>query len=164
MKNKTCLRWLILVVATTFILSSCIAPQTNGATHKSGYDALYLQLEVDHTLAQAGKPIQMRFTVQNTSEHAWIIESPDTPVIDIVVQGEDRQVLLTWSSQNSDKMSHRIEWKSGETEIIELTWIPKQEELRVGPYYDIYVSGRLNQNSKLVQSTTIRVCASDICR
>jgi len=151
-----------------FLLMSCIlvcaCSKTSVQTDSSFFSGLGLQLEANSLQARVGEPVHVSFKVENTREHVKVIESQATPVIDIVVQGEDRQVLLTWSSQNPDKVSHRIEWKPGETKIIELTWVPKQEDLRFGYYYNIYLGGILNQDSKIVQSTTIGVCASNFCR
>lgn len=163
MKNTTRLGLFVLMVGTVLILISCTTSKSEGAIDKSNYDTLYLQFEADRTLAQAGKPIQMRFTVKNTGEHPWILESPDTPVMDIVVEGEDRRVLLAWSSQNPDQVSHRLEWKPGEAKIIELTWVPKQEDLRFGVYYDIFLSGRLSENAKFLRGASVRICASNFC-
>lgn len=161
--NKVYLPLLMLVLEVALLLCGCVS-QPQGVVAKSNYDTLGLWLESDHTRAQPGSSIQIRYTVKNMGERAWILESQDTPVMDIVVDVVGGTELFALSAQSPDKVAHRLEWKPGETKILELTWVPKQEELRAGYYYNIYISGLLYQDSKIVQSTTIRVCASNICR
>jgi hypothetical protein len=107
--------------------------QTQGAIAKSNYDTLGLWLESDRTRAQIGIPIQIRYAVKNMGERTWILESLDTPVMDINVQIPGGSVVLNWASQNPDKVSHRLEWQPGESKTIELVWTPKQEEYTTMP-------------------------------
>jgi hypothetical protein len=56
--------------------------------------------------------------------------------MDIVVQLDSGPDLLTWSSQNPDKVQHRLEWKLGETKTIGWVWTPKPEDIASGYYQD----------------------------
>ncbi|MGB8644239.1 MAG: hypothetical protein WCF84_03325 [Anaerolineae bacterium] len=65
----------------------------------------------------------MSFTVINRGNQTVVFETTDRPVMGIIVQDAlSKEVLLTWSAQNPDKVSHHLEWKPGESKTIELTW------------------------------------------
>lgn len=161
--NKVYLPLLMLVLEVALLLCGCVS-QPQGVVAKSNYDTLGLWLESDHTRAQPGSPIQIRYTVKNMGERAWILESQDTPVMDIVVDVVGGTELFALSAQSPDKVAHRLEWKPGESKVIELTWIPKQEDVRFGMYHDVFLTGLLYNNGKIVQSAGVIVCASNFCR
>lgn len=77
--------------------------------------------------------------------------------MDIVVQLDSGPDLLTWSSQNPDKVQHRLEWKPGETKTIGWVWTPKPEDIASGYYQDAWLSGRLYWNGRIIQSAGISV-------
>ena len=118
--------------------------------HTAKYNYMILRLSSDRSVAQIGEPVNVRFTITNEGGDTWIA-SPNTPVMDIVASSMDSaEILLTWSSKNPDKVSHRLEWKPGESKMIELTWIPKQGDVYIGYRRDIHFSGVLNSDSKLI--------------
>jgi len=137
-----------------------------GASHSAVYNDLLLRVQTNSTRAEVGKPIQVRFTITNTgiNKHTYILESSTTPVMDIVVDVVGGPELLAWSAQNPDKVQHRIEWKPGESKTIELIWIPKPEDIASGYYKDIFLTGLLYTDGKIVQDAGVTVCASNYCK
>jgi hypothetical protein len=131
----------------------------------AGFGTLVLRLQTNVSKkVQAGQPVHIRFSVTNEGSRDWVLESPDTPVMDIVVDVVGGENLLTWSSQNPDKVAHRLEWKPGESKTIEWVWIPKEEDIAVGYYKNVAIVGRLSSGSKSVQNASVVVCASNFCR
>jgi hypothetical protein len=106
----------------------------------------------------------MRFKVENTRDYTIVLESPTTPVMDMLIHVVGGPDLLTWSSQNPDKVQHRLEWKPGETKTIEWVWIPRPEDIASGYYRDVFLGGLLYQGGKIIQSANVQVCASNFCR
>ena len=105
-----------------------------------------------------------RFTVTNAGGNTWL-ESPTTPVMDITIQSRSSgSINLAWSNQNPDKVAHRLEWKLGESKVIEMVWTPKQEDILIGVVHIVGFAGLLYQDSKIIQSTNVDVCASNVCR
>jgi hypothetical protein len=131
--------------------------------HTAKYNYLILKLWSDRSRAQVGEPVRVRFTVTNEGGDTWL-ESPDTPVMDIVVDVVGGPQLLAWSDQNPDKVVHRLEWKPGESKTIELVWTPKPEDIAQGYYKAIFLTGLLYRNGTIEQSAGVTVCASDFCR
>gem|GEM_PF-6565854 len=127
---------------------------------------LQLEFYADRSRAVVGEPIHIRFTVTNIhqQQRSWVEESPDTPVMDISVKVVGGPRLLAWSDQNPDKVAHRLEWKPGEVKVIEWVWIPKQEDIASGYYQDVFLTGLLYSDSKIIQSAGVTVCASNFCR
>ncbi|MBI5649413.1 MAG: hypothetical protein HZC40_03035 [Chloroflexi bacterium] len=109
------------------------------------------------------EPVQMRFGVVNTGKETFVLESKNSPVMDIVVSEAGGGAFLSWSTQNPDKVSYRIEWKPGESKVIELTWIPKPGDIYIGARRDIDLVGTLAGLSGGL-GVSVRICASDICR
>jgi aminopeptidase N len=140
--------------------SACVAVLSHTEVY---HTYLLLKIESDRSKAEVGQPIRIRFTTRNTGNEPIVLESPDTPVIDIVVDFSDGSELLTWSSHNPDQVVHRLEWKPGESKTIEFVWIPKREDISIGSYKNAYPSGRLYSNGKIVKSAGVTVCASDVC-
>lgn len=128
------------------------------------YGPLHLGVSSNYSRIQPGNNLRIRFGVRNNSNETIILESPGTPVMDIRVKVVGGPELLTWSSQNPDKVSHRIEWKPGESKVIELTWLVRQEDVAYGHPYYIDLAGFLNSESKLLQAAGVIVCASNACR
>jgi hypothetical protein len=138
-----------------------------GLRHTSGIDSLVMELYADRSRARVDEPIQIRFTITNRGQRHIVVESPTTPVMDIVILGVGDQVLASWSSKNPEKISHRLEWKPGESKVLEWVWIPTQADYEAGAYYlpwrRVYASGRLYTNSKLVQSAGFDLCFDTRC-
>jgi hypothetical protein len=135
-----------------------------GSTDAAVYNDLVLRLYANRLQARVGEPVQIRFTVINDGKESWVLESPDTPVMDIVVDVVGGPQLLAWSDQNPDKVAHRLEWKPGETKVIEWVWIPREEDIAVGYYHDVFIYGYVTSVSMGAQSAGVRVCASNFCR
>jgi len=151
---------ILLVLSTALVLTACNA----GLRHTSGIDSLILELYANRSHARVGEPIQMQFVITNRGRNHIIIESPDTPVMDIIVEVVAGPELLSWSAQNPDKVAHRLELKPGESKIVELIWIPRQEDIYIGAFRDVFLTGLLNKDGKIVQSAGVTVCASNVCR
>ncbi|HEX4850922.1 MAG TPA: hypothetical protein VFV08_08960 [Puia sp.] len=97
----------------------------------------------------------MQFTIKNAGNQPAIIESMGTPVMDIVVDdGASRRILASWSAQNPDKVMHHLEWQPGESKVLELVWIPPQEE----DSRQVFASGLLYQESKFLQGANVDFC------
>lgn len=135
-----------------------------GLRDTAGVDHLLLQIESNRARAQADVPIQIRFTITNTGQNHIVAESPTTPVMDILIHVVGGPDLLSWSSQNPDRVQHRIEWKPGESKTIEWVWIPREEDIASGYYKNVALVGRLSSGSKSVQNASVVVCASNFCR
>ncbi len=153
-------RFLLIALGAALLLTACDPGEINTAA----MDSLLLEFRSNRTRLRAGEPVQMRFTAYNSSYNTIVIESPATPVMEIVIREVNSgREILRWSAQNPDKVLHRAEWRGKETKTLELSWTPKQEDLRVGSYHDVSLSGLLSQNSKVIQGAGVRVCASDVC-
>jgi hypothetical protein len=150
----------LLVVGLVVTQIACNA----GLSDTQDYGRLVLSFHANRSQAEVGQPVQMQFAVKNTGLGSEVVESKDTPVMDIYVEVVGGGVLLTWSSQNPDKVSHRLEWQPGETKAIELTWIPKQGDVYYGTYRGVYLTGSLSGSSIGGHAAGVRICASDVCR
>lgn len=150
------------------LIALCVAlTQTGcdvGLRHTASYNYLLLELHSNRSQAKVDESIHVRFTVTNTGQQSTVVESQDTPVMDIVAGVTVDGKLLTWSSQNPNMVAHRLEWKPGESKVIELVWTPKQEDIVIGAFHDVHLAGRLYKDSKSIQSAGVDVCASDVCR
>jgi hypothetical protein len=148
---------LCVFIAICFIamLVACSPPFFDvGQSHNSGYGYLALKFETNRSWVEVGASIQMRFTVKNTGNQLVAIESRDKPVLDIIVQDvNSRELLLSWSAQNPESVAHRIEWKPGESRVLELSWTATQDEY----YGTLHMGGILTEDSKIVQSANVPI-------
>jgi len=144
--------------------TGCTLFGNSGLDSGAEYGPLHLGFSADRARVKVGESVKMRFGVRNNGNETFTIESKDTPVMDIIAEVVGGPELLTWSSQNPDKISHRMEWKPGESKVIELTWTARQEDVYVGTRHDIYLTGLLSSNSKLIKAAGVRICASNVCR
>jgi hypothetical protein len=152
---------ILLVLSLALTQTACDA----GLRHVSGIDGLVLEFRTDRSQARANEPIKMQFTVSNRGQRHIIIESTNTPVMDINVEEFGRTpVIPSWSAQNPDQVVHHLEWKPGETKTIELVWTPKQEDIYIGAVRIIYLTGVLVGGPGTVQSAGVMLCASNVCR
>jgi hypothetical protein len=146
---------------------ACVLMQAGCATGlrgTAGVDHLLLQIQSNRSKAQVGLPIQIQFTITNTDQSYIVVESTDTAVLDIVVQVVGGPNLFVWSSQNPDKIAHRLEWKPGESKTIELIWIPRPEDIASGYYKDVFLGGLLYKDGEILQGANVQICASNYCR
>ncbi len=143
------------------ILVACANPQQ---IDRAKYDTLLLTLQADRSQVRAGETVHMRFTIANEGNHTWVIESSDTPVLDITVRDfNSKQLLHSWAAQNPDKISHRVEWKPGEVKVLELVWTALTESPYV-PGQRVHLSGALNENGSLRQAASVDVCVGSGCQ
>jgi hypothetical protein len=149
----------IYAVAIALLFSNC-SVYIFGLNQTTAYGSLILTFEADRSQVRVGEPVHMRFTIKNVGSKPWVIESQDTPVMDIRVDVVGDGTLLTWSVQNPAQVSHRLEWKPGESKVIEWSWTPKQGDVYSGAEHDIGLIGVLFGG----QAAGVRVCASDVCR
>ena len=136
-----------------------------GLRHTASYNYLLLELNSSRSQVKVGERVQVRFTIRNTGQQSTMVESTDTPVMDIVVSSVGSgNVFLAWSVQNPDKVAHYLEWRPGESKTIEIVWTPRQEDIAIGVFHNVPLAGILNGDSKIVQSASVDVCASNVCR
>ncbi len=155
------IRLLLIALGAVLILTAC----DGGEISTSSRGSLLLEFRSNRTRLRAGEPVQMRFTVYNNSYNTVVIESSGTPVLDIVVEEQNsRRQILRWSAQNPERILHLVEWRPKETKTLELSWIPKQEDLRVGSYHNVFLTGTLSENSRIVKTAGVMICAADVCR
>jgi hypothetical protein len=158
---------IVLIALALFLMqSACIA----ALSHTEVYHTyLLLRIESNRSRAQVGEAIHIRFTTRDTGNEPIVLESSATPVMDIVILGRGDQVLASWSARNPEQVSHRLEWKPGESKTIDLVWVPTQADYEAGEYYlprgvpRVYVSGRLYANSKLVKGAGFELCFKTRC-
>lgn len=160
MTTRSTILFLILLLTTVTFASACAPTQRDVAV----FSGLVLQFEADRSRVGVGDRVNMRFKVENTRDYTIVLESPTTPVMDMLIHVVGGPDLLTWSSQNPDKVQHRLEWKPGETKTIEWVWIPRPEDIASGYYRDVFLGGLLYQGGKIIQSANVQVCASNFCR
>ena len=146
-------------------LTGCDQTKGNGLSYTAYHalDELTFKVEANRSQAQVGEPVLIRFTVTNTGQKPDSVESGDQPVMDIIVGEVGGGTLLTWSEQNPDKVSHRLEWQPGESKIIELTWTPKEGDVYIGAIHNIYLGGLLHWGAGKTLGASVTICASSIC-
>lgn len=150
-KLSTPVKSLLCVGAFVFLIS-CNAIGNSGLSNIARYDYLTLKIETDRSWAKVGESVQIRLTVTNNWNQVYTIESKAQPVLDLVVEdAASNQILLSWVKQNPDQASHHVEWKPGESIILEMVWTPSQEEY--GRVH--HISGLLSEGSKYVQGASI---------
>jgi hypothetical protein len=150
----------IIVMVLAFL-----ALQTACATweiQEAGVNNLLLRWESDRSWVKVGETVRMRFRVTNVGQQLIVYETADHSVLDITVEDVNSQkLILSWSSQNPDKVLHRVEWIPGESQVLELQWTP-DEEFQYGRL--VHIGGHLRANSKIIQSVGAMVCAGPACR
>jgi hypothetical protein len=153
---------LIFEMCIPLLFSGCY-DYINGLSQTTNYDTLVLKFEADHFLVRVGEPMHIRFTIKNVGSKPWVIESEDTPIMDITVQIPGSPAFFNWASQYPDKISHRLEWKPGESKTLELTWTPSQEDFAHNDLPAFYLGGNLYVNSKIMQGASVIVCTTQTC-
>lgn len=113
-----------LLLLLLLLQTACDGGESDAAV----YNDLVLRLHADQSRAQVGKPIHMQFSVTNEGTQPYTLESKQIPVMDIdVEEAGTQQVYLRWSAQHPDEVAHRLEWKPGESKVIELVWTPNRD-------------------------------------
>ncbi|MBI5032869.1 MAG: hypothetical protein HZB51_20295 [Chloroflexi bacterium] len=149
----------LAALSLVFTLTAC----DTGSSDTAGVDHLLLEIHSSHSRVKVGDVVQIRFTIRNTGQQLIVVESKNLPVMDIRVEEAGGHVLLTWSSQNSDKVSDRLEWKPGEVKVIDWTWTPKEGDVYIGNLHDIGLNGLLS-GSSVGQVAGVTICASNVCQ
>jgi len=142
-----------IFLTAILLLSQTSCSESQSAT-ASYFGGLELKLEANRSSLKSGESVYIRFTTTNTGSRPIVIDSQDTPVLDIIVEEvPSRHRLASWSDRNPDKVSHRVEWKPGESKVMELTWTYSG---KASPYADSV--GLLNGNSRVLQAASVRLC------
>lgn len=128
-----------------------------GKTNESNNTDLHLKVGVDRNQIKADEPLTATFTIENISSSTQVIESTDTPVIDIVVSGGGK-IYSTWSAEHPDRVVHRLEVKPGELKTIQLTWVLRPGEATSGTV--IGVSGLLFSKSRNIKDVGVLLCVN----
>lgn len=129
-----------------------------GQSATTGYNYLSLTLRANRSsCVQIGESVQISLTASNTGQEVIVHESPTLPVLDIGVRSSLSQALDTsWSTQNPDKVLHRVEWKPGETKTLELVWtVPPAN---YAPGHRIAIDGFLSEGSEVITSSGVELC------
>ena len=151
----------LMIFTSVLTQAGCTTPSTQPQKAFAKLDDLGLIFESDHSWLKVGETVHMRFTITNNGSRTWVVESKNFPVLDIIVQDVNSgQLLLSWSAQNPDKVSHRVEWKPGESKMLELTWTAAESNFG----HLVHTGGLLLQNSGINQSASVSVCVGyEIC-
>ena len=142
---------LLLVLALILSQTACGESQSATAPYFGG---MILKIESDRSSLKNGESVHTKFRATNTGSQPIAIESQDTPVLDIIVEEvPSRRKLASWANQYPDKVSHYMEWKPGESKVIELTWTYSGHESLFAD-----VGGFLYENSRGAQIAGVRLC------
>lgn len=143
---------LVLLLCLAILASGCSIYGNPPAVNETSRGQFLMKIEVDHSSAKVGEPVHIRLTTTNDGQQPYVVESKDRPVLDIVVKEVNSdKISFSWAAQNPDKVLNHIEWKPGESIVIETVWIPPQEEN--GELQ--HLAGFLSINSEVVQSAGI---------
>ncbi len=151
--------FVLIATSIAVILMAC-TPRDIEQSATSAVDHLVLTFKSNHSRVKVGDTVQMQFTVTNTGQEPIVLESSDRPVLDLVVAVPGGYILRRWSSENPDMVSHRIEWKPGESHTLEMTWTVSSEDkldIRIG------LSGDVNSGSATIQSVGVVLCLEGFC-
>ncbi len=149
----------VAILAGLFVVVvACNPIFDTGVTNTGAYNNLVVKIQVNRSFARVGESLQIRLTTINDANQPIVIESKDKFVLDIIVEDlGNRQILTSWSAQNPDKATHRIEWKPGETKTMEIDWVPRPEENdRV-----VGIVGILSEASKIRQAPSVLIHVTD---
>lgn len=124
---KKILKLRIILVTSLFalcLLPACFHSDEAKKTDFSNYGDIELKLHVNRSdCLQAGEPLEIEFTTQNTGKQPVSFGSATMPVLDIVIhEPGSRQLAGSWSEQNPSLVSHNVEWQPGKVRTIRLTW------------------------------------------
>ncbi|CAG0972781.1 hypothetical protein ANRL3_01608 [Anaerolineae bacterium] len=151
------------IILILMVLGVILAPSAcdSGLRQTAGIDHLLLTVSSDRSRVKVGDSVQIRFTITNTGQQPIVVESNDRPVLDILVAPAGGDVIRSWSAENPDKVSHRIEWKPGESKVLELGWHVREGD-RPSPL--IFLIGALHADPGPGQSAHVSLCLEGFCR
>jgi hypothetical protein len=150
----------MLVVSIVLTLTACKMENT-GLSQTTSINHLFLTFNSNHSRVRVGDTVQMRFTITNRDQQPIVIESRDRPVLDILIAPAGGDVIRSWSTENPDKVSHRVEWKPSESKTLEFVWNVTEED-RLSPL--IYLIGTIHIDPNIEQSAYVTVCLEGFCR
>lgn len=148
---------ILIVLGVILTLSAC----DSGLRQTAGIDHLLLTVSSDRSRVKVGDSVQIRITTANTGQQPIVVESNDRPVLDILVAPAGGDVIRSWSAENPDKVSHRVEWKPGESKTLEMVWHVKEGD-RLSPL--IFLIGALHADPGPGQSASVSLCLEGFCR
>lgn len=152
---------IVILVLVSIVLMSSACTANTAQTRTTGVDCIELTFKSSHSQIKLGDAVQMQFTVTNNCQKLIVIESTDSPVLDIVVTALPMgNIIRQWSVENPDKVSHHMEWKPGESHEIEMTWTVSPTDkggLRIA------LSGDVNSGSTIFGSAAVGVCPVGSC-
>ena len=160
-----CSKFRVLIAIGLLVMEvACASDGRAVLSDTAVYNNLVLKIEANRSQIRAGDSVQIRFTITNDGKQPVTIESTDIPVLDITVRDfKSKQLLLSWATQNPDKVSYRVEWKPGESKVLELVWTALAEPSYI-PGQLVHISGGLNVNGKLIQAAGVDVCVGLGCQ
>lgn len=152
--------FVLIAVSIALLLTACDTGDT-GLSQTTAVDHLVLTFKSNHSRVKMGDTVQMQFTITNTGRQLIAIESNDRPVLDIVVSAlPTGDVIHSWSTENPDKVSHRMEWKPGESQVLEMTWtVSPGDKLGIR----ISLSGDVNSDLIILKSSGVMLCLEGFC-
>lgn len=127
-----------------------------------GYNDFRMQLFANQKHVKVNEPVTITLNVKNVGKRVAVIESRDTPILDISA-GElgGGKIYAHWSLSHPDLVEHRLELAPGESRSIQLTWTLQPEDRHISAVAG--VSGALYEKSKEVQSVSVLLCI-EYCR
>ncbi|CAG0972738.1 hypothetical protein ANRL3_01606 [Anaerolineae bacterium] len=149
---------ILMLLAVFLTQTACERWQTNTQAY-NGY--LVLEFQANRSQVRVGDTVQMRFKVTNKDQRPIVLEAKNRPVLDIVVSALPAgNVIRSWSNENPDKVSHRMEWKPGESQVLEMTWtVSPGDKLGIR----ISLSGDVNSDLIILKSSGVMLCLEGFC-
>jgi len=129
-------------------------PKSNATT-----DGIFgLTLWVSRGRTSVGQPVQIRYTVKNTTDRTEVIqlEEKQEPVMDIAIHlgPSGDWTTLYWSDgREITPEMRRLELAPGESKTIEMTWVPDKRATNES----VRISGILNRE-RMHQDVSVDVC------
>jgi len=149
---------LALIVVMAALVTGCVPLWSRPVSRTSRNGNLRLMLFVSKSLPSVGQPVQIRYTVTNTTDRTEVIqlEEKQEPVMDILVgfgPGGHR-TRIYWSDRREiTPEMRRLELAPGESKTIEMTWMP-DEKANGRP---VSVRGILNRE-QMRQYVPVHIC------
>ncbi|MBI5033542.1 MAG: hypothetical protein HZB51_23720 [Chloroflexi bacterium] len=160
-KNKLSLIPLI-IVGLSMILASCSAAADTYTEGAARFDLLVLRIRVNHPkqlCLKSGDSLDIRFTVSNVGNELFVLETKDSPVLDIVIREYGRSIYA-WAEQNPGQVQHRVEWQPGESKTVNVKWQLPQKEYA---HEALQIAGLISETDvrygqRTAQSAFITLC------
>lgn len=143
---------LCIVVCVMFVMcSSC----STGEKSQVQYNSIEMTLHVDRSRVRANEPVTVTYSLENVGSQVQIINSPDTPAVDIIASGNGK-IYAALSAAHPELIVHRLELQPGEIKTIQFIWELKPEDALSGT--SAAVSGLIYDNSQQVQTVGVSLC------